>query len=209
MHVSPARGCETTCETVCFRTNNKFSHVLYTSHFSSTQLWFWGDASAIFPSQDTKKKTKNTITHLWGIFKVDSWSALDGVFKTSKVTACYKKTQLTRCQKTFLGLPEDFGRRKKGFGSLVKRQENMHKTLFTQNCRKDSRIRIKVQVPSVWRADVYLADNYNPFKANKSTIMLLQHEGSQAGDETGSCFLIGCQLMGGRKKLQCPQWYQA
>lgn len=77
--------------------------------------------------------------------------------------------------------PRGFEEGKKGFGSLVKRQENMHENLFTQNCRKASRMRIKVQVPSVWRADVYLADNYNPFKANKSTILLFQHEGSQAG----------------------------
>lgn len=98
---------------------------------------------------------------------------------------------------------------REGFGSLVKRQENVHENLFTQNCRKASRMRIKVQVPSVWRADVCLADNYNPFKANKSAIMLFQHEGSQAGADTGSRFLIGCQLMRGRKKLRCLQQYQA
>lgn len=96
-----------------------------------------------------------------------------------------------------------------GFGSFVKRRENMHENLFTQNCRKASRLRIKVQVPSVWRADVYLADNYNPFKANKSTIMLFQHEGSQAWADTGSGFLIGCQLIRGRRKPQRPQLYQA
>lgn len=35
-------------------------------------------------------------------------------------------------------------------------------------------MRIKVQLPSVWRADEYLADNYNPLKGNKSTIMLFR-----------------------------------
>lgn len=95
------------------------------------------------------------------------------------------------------GFERGWGKR---FGSLVKRQENVHENLFTQNCRKASRMRIKVQVPSVWRADVCLADNYNPFKANKSAIMLFQHEGSKAGADTGSRFLIGCQLMRGKER---------
>lgn len=202
MRVSLAQG-EPTCETVCFCRNNKLSPKLYTSQFGSAQPWCWVDAFATFPSQ------KN-ITHLWDISKGDSWSALDSVFKTSKVMACSKNAQLFRCQETFTGLPEALGGvGREGFGSLVKRQENVHENLFTQNCRKASRMRIKVQVPSVWRADVCLADNYNPFKANKSAIMLFQHEGSQAGADTGSRFLIGCQLMRGRKKLRCLQQYQA
>lgn len=59
-------------------------------------------------------------------------------------------------------------------------------------------MRIKVQLPSVWQTDVYLAENYNPFKANKSTIMLFQHEVSQAGADAGSLPVIACQLMRGR-----------
>lgn len=66
-------------------------------------------------------------------------------------------------------------------------------------------MRIMVQVPSVRWTDVYLADNYNPFKANKSTVMLFQHEVSKAGADAGSLPLIGCLLMRGRHQLQSPQ----
>lgn len=95
--------------------------------------------------------------------------------------ARHKNAQLFRCQEMFIGLPEALGGLgKKGFGSFMKRQENVHENLFTQNCRKASRMRIKVQVPSVWRADVYLADNYNPFKANKK-----RHHAVSAWGEAG------------------------
>lgn len=50
-------------------------------------------------------------------------------------------------------------------------------------------MRINVQLPSVWRTDEYLADNYNPLKANKGTIMLFQNEVSQAGADAGSLSL--------------------
>lgn len=89
--------------------------------------------------------------------------------------ACYKNAQPSRCQETFTGLPEAL-RGKRGFGSPMKRQENVHENLFTWNCRKPSRMRIRVQLPSVWRTDVHLADNYNPLKANKCGGVLFQHE---------------------------------
>lgn len=102
MRISSAQGCEPTCETVCFCRNDKLSHGLCTSQFSSAQPWCWVDAFATFPSH------KN-ITHLWDISKGDSWSALDSVFKTSKVMACSKNAQLFGCQETFTGLPEAIG----------------------------------------------------------------------------------------------------
>lgn len=108
--------------------------------------------------------------------------------------ACYKNAQLSRCQETFTGLPEALWG-KRGFGSFMKRQENVHENLSTWNCRKASRMRIKVRLPSVWRTDEYLADNYNPLKANKSTIMLFQHEVNHADADADSFLLIGCLLM--------------
>ena len=63
---------------------------------------------------------------------------------------------------------------------------------------------IRVPHPSVWRTDEYLADNYNPLKANKSTIVLFQHEVSQAGADAGSFPLIGCLLVRGRHPISCP-----
>lgn len=56
-------------------------------------------------------------------------------------------------------------------------------------------MRIKVQLPSVWRTDEYLADNYNPLKANKSTIALFQHEVNHADTDADSFLLIGWTLI--------------
>lgn len=146
-----------------------------------------------FTCQHSRGKKKKE-SHICKAFsKVDGWCALDGVIKTSQVTACYKNAQLSRCRETFTGLPEDLWG-KRGFGSFMKRQENVHENLSTQNCRKASRMRIKVQLPSVWRTDEYLADNYNPLKANKSTVMLFQHEVRHADADAGSLLLIGCLL---------------
>lgn len=71
----------------------------------------------------------------------------------------------------------------------------------TWNRRKASRIRIKVQLPSVWRTDAYLAHNYNPLKANKSAMLLFQHDVSQAGADAGLFPLIGCWLMRSRQRI--------
>lgn len=80
--------------------------------------------------------------------------------------------------------PGGFLRGKRGFGSGMKRQENLHGDLFTRSRGKASRMRITVQLPSVrrtegrqdGRTDVHLADNYNPLKANKRAIVLFQQE---------------------------------
>ena len=50
--------------------------------------------------------------------------------KHPRVMACYKNAQLSRCQETFTGLPEALGG-KRGFGSFMKRQENVHENLLT------------------------------------------------------------------------------
>ncbi|CAB1453691.1 unnamed protein product [Pleuronectes platessa] len=53
--------------------------------------------------------------------------------------------------------------------------------------------------------DEYLADNYNPLKANKSTNMLLHREVSQAKTNAGCLPLIGFLLMRGRHPISSPQ----
>lgn len=59
-------------------------------------------------------------------------------------------------------------------------------------------MRIKVQLPSVWRTDEYLADYYNPLKANKNTFMLFQREVNHADADADSFLGIGCLLMSRR-----------
>lgn len=96
--------------------------MLYTSELFSLS------AQISLPHFQGEKKKKKS--HICKTFSVDGWCAVDDVIKTSQVMARSKNAQLSRCRETFIGIPEAL-RGKRGFGSFMKRQGNVHENLFT------------------------------------------------------------------------------